>query len=67
MISRLSNAPSLQGSSQIKTGRLCSKEPFVDFELDRSRASRRRYRVLSSTRKIAGLFHHDTKDCQRLH
>jgi hypothetical protein len=37
------------------------------YELNRSRDSRRRYRVLSSTRKLIALFNHDIKDHHGLH
>ena len=61
MITALSNAFSSQPSSYADTDRLTSQR-IVDFDLDRSRASRRRYLVLSSARKVAALFHHDIED-----
>jgi hypothetical protein len=60
MISPLSSGLSLQSS--LRTDTLSSKQRFVGFELDRSRDSRHRHRVLSSARKIAALFHHDIRD-----
>jgi hypothetical protein len=67
MISTLSSALSMQSSSHTDTDRPSSKKRFVNFDLDRSRASRHRHRVLSSARKMAALFHHDFKDRQNLH
>ena len=46
---------------------VCKKQRFVEFELNRSHDSRRRYRVLSSTRKLIALFHYDIKDHHGLH
>ena len=67
MISTLSSAISMQSGLQADADRPSSKKRFVNFDLDRSRASRHRHRVLSSTRKIAALFHHDIKDRQNLY
>ena len=67
MFSTLPSVLGLQSRSRADTDRLSSKQRFVEFELDRSRDSRRRHRVVSSARKLAALFHHDTKDRQSLH
>jgi hypothetical protein len=61
MITALSNAFSSQPNSYTDTDCLTSQR-FVDFDLDRSRASRRRQRVLSSAREVVALFHHDIED-----
>jgi hypothetical protein len=61
MISTLSSALSMQSSSHTDMDRLSSKRRFVNLDLDRSRASRHRHRVLSSARKMAALFHHEIK------
>jgi hypothetical protein len=66
MISMHSSALNLLSSSRNDPDRLSSKQRFVNFEIDRSRDSRHRHRVLSSARKIAALFHHDIKDRQSL-
>jgi len=47
-------------SSALSMGRLFSKRRFVKLDLDRSRASRHRHRVLASARKMTALFHHET-------
>lgn len=67
MISTLSNDLSMQGNSHTDMDRLSSKRRFVNLDLDRSRASRHRHRVLSSARKMAALFHHEIKDRQSRH
>jgi hypothetical protein len=67
MISTLSSALSMQSSSHTDMDRLSSKRRFVNLDLDRSRASRHRHRVLSSARKMAALFHHEIKDRQSRH
>ena len=67
MISTLSSALSMQGNSHTDMDRLSSKRRFVNLDLDRSRASRHRHRVLSSARKMAALFHHEIKDRQSRH
>ena len=66
MISTLPSALGLQSRSRTDTDRSFSRQRFLEFELDRSRDSRRRYRVVSSARKLAALFHHDIKDRQSL-
>ena len=67
MISTLSSALSMQSSSHTDMDRLSSKRRFVNLDLDRSRASRHRHRVLSSARKMAALFYHEIKDRQSRH
>ena len=66
MISTLPSALGLQSRSRTDTDRSFSRQRFLEFELDRSRDSRRRYRVVLSARKLAALFHHDIKDRQSL-
>lgn len=66
MISTLPSAFSLQSSSRT-SDRPSSKRRVAEFELDRSRDSRHRHRILSSARKIAALFHHDIEDRQGFH
>jgi len=62
MISTLSRTFGSQNSSRTDTDRPFSKQRFIEFELERSRDSRRRLRVLSSARRLTALFHHDMKD-----
>lgn len=66
MISTLPGALDLQSRSCTDTDRSSSKQRFVEFELDRSRDSRRRHRVVSSARRLAALFHQDGNDRQSL-
>lgn len=65
MITTVSDALSSQRGPDTRIGRRASRR-FVEFDLDRSRDSRRRYRILSSARKVAALFHHDVEDRQSL-
>ena len=67
MISTLSIALNMQSSSHTDMDRLFSTRRFVNLDLDRSRASRHRHRILSSARKMAALFHHEIKDRQSRH
>jgi hypothetical protein len=59
MISTLSIPLSMQSSSHTEVDRPTLKRLFVDFDLDRSRASRHRHRVLSSARKTTAWFHQE--------
>jgi hypothetical protein len=67
MISTLSIALNMQSSAHTDMARLSSKRRFVNLDLDRSRASRHRHRVLSSARKMAALLNHEIKDRQSRH
>ncbi|MDE2467576.1 MAG: hypothetical protein KGL35_02225 [Bradyrhizobium sp.] len=67
MISTLPSVVRLQSRSRTDPDRSSLKQRLAEFELDRSRASRRRHRVLSSARKLAALFHDNMSDRQNLH
>jgi hypothetical protein len=61
MISTPSIPLSMQSSSHTELDRPPFNRLFVDFDLDRSRASRHRHRVLSSAKKTTAWFHHEIR------
>ena len=61
MISTLSIPVSMQSSSHTEVGRPSLNRLFVDFDLDRSRASRHRHRVLTSAKKTIAWLHHEIR------